>query len=205
MNGVSVTVSAEAAGANCPFGGTRVESVSGTSFVCNGGAGAPGPAGSPGVPCASCVDDASIVDRLVRVPIVCHSDGTVPFIGLGFRFTSNATGPLICSLERPTDVVDTQPARVVLTFQSLRGSGSVSVTVAAAPIPIGGFPTTSSVSATLSIPSMTVHFLRTTHQFTVAQLFGAAGVTTTSLSLGVSGVSGDLTLISGAVEYTATR
>lgn len=233
--GSSLTTSSEPAGANCPFGGTRVDSAQGPSYVCNGGPGAAGPtgltgpagptgptgatgatgatgptgptgpAGPPGVPCASCVDDASIADRLKRVPIHCETDGTVPFLSLGFRFSSNTPGPLVCTLERPTDVVDTQPARVVLTFQVLRQTGNPTVTVAAAPIPIGGTPGSSSVQATATVPSTGTHYVRTTHQFTAPQVFGAAGVTTTVFSLGASGLNGELLLISGAVEYTASR
>lgn len=38
-NGVSVTVTAESAGANCTYGGEKLVSASGTSYVCNGGGG----------------------------------------------------------------------------------------------------------------------------------------------------------------------
>ncbi len=44
--GVSVTGSSEPPGVNCPAGGTRLVSASGTHFVCNGAAGAPGAPGS---------------------------------------------------------------------------------------------------------------------------------------------------------------
>ncbi len=157
------------------------------------------------MPCASCVDDATIADRLVRVPLRCGSDGTVPFEGLGYRFSGQVLGPLVCTLERPTDVVDTATARVVLTFQALRGTGNVTVTVQTAALVMGGVPATASVPATVNIPSTGYYYLRSAHTFTAAQLFGAAGVTTTVVLVSVTAPPGDFTLISGAVEYTASR
>ncbi len=47
-NGVSVTGSIEPAGLNCPAGGMKYTSATGTSYVCNGAIGPQGPAGATG-------------------------------------------------------------------------------------------------------------------------------------------------------------
>lgn len=46
--GQSVVTASEPPGANCPAGGVKFVSVSGTEYVCNGAAGAPGAAGAQG-------------------------------------------------------------------------------------------------------------------------------------------------------------
>lgn len=92
--GQSVTSSVEPAGTNCPTGGTKLISASGTTYVCNGAQGATGATGTTGAAGTNGTNGVSVTSSVEPAGANCATGGTRLVSASGTTYVCNgAQGP----------------------------------------------------------------------------------------------------------------
>ncbi len=171
-----------------------------------GATGAVGATGPAGVPCSNgCVNDASIADRLVRVPMTCVPTANGPDRGpYGYFFIGSGV-TLSCSAPIPLDFVSSANVTVEVIHRIVLSTAArmdVAPAIVGAAIPNNTLPNTVVRTAALSVVDQVVNWTQT---FTAAEIFGAGGAGNATVLLQVTQTSRGWEIFGVNMVYTANR
>ncbi|MEQ9500038.1 MAG: hypothetical protein RIT81_24400 [Deltaproteobacteria bacterium] len=187
------------AGAIGPAGPTGNTGATGNT----GPQGATGATGPAGVPCASCVNDASIADRQVRAAARCeHFNGNPG--QFGYLFISNNQSAYRCRVPRPSDLVTTGPVTIEVTYRNpttINHTATLNLSV----VPLSLNTTVPNGTNASSARAITPNVSLWSTTRTAAAVFGGTTGQASVIQLTVPSAGRGVEVLDIAVLYTAAR
>ena len=158
------------------------------------------------MPCAGCVDDATVADRTLRVPFACFINtaaATGRFGPLGF-FLINAGELVTCTAAIPSDFSSGAGGSIAVAFRQPSGIGeNETISMQLRPLTNGlAVPAGTTRTVTLANNATVHEWLET---FTEAEIFGPANSRLIHLTVSSGASSRGFEILGVSLVYSARR